>query len=309
MSSTTSFGKVAVLLGGTSAEREVSLKSGQAVCEALTQAGVEFDAIDAGDVAWINQLMQGDYSRVFNIVHGRGGEDGKVQGILETLSIPYTGSGVTASAVAMDKALTKHIWVGNGISTPEYVVVNEQHTAASIIDELGLPLIVKPAHEGSSIGMSKAESEQQLVEAIEKARELDGTVLVEKWVTGSEYTIAVLNGKALPVISMETDHSFYDYDAKYLANDTRYLLPCGLESDVEQSLQTMAVKAFNAIGCEGWGRVDAMRDQSTGKFYLLEVNTVPGMTDHSLVPMAANATGLDFKALVLEVLSKASLKG
>lgn len=307
MGATTSFGKVAVLLGGTSAERDVSLKSGGAVCEALTQAGVDFDAIDAVD-GWIERLIEGGYDRVFNIVHGRGGEDGKVQGVLESLAIPYTGSGVTASAVAMDKALTKHIWVGNGISTPQYLVV-EQQTASEIIALLGLPLIVKPAHEGSSIGMSKATTEQELVKAIETARELDGTVLVEQWITGSEYTIAILNGKPLPVIRLETDHSFYDYEAKYLVDDTRYLLPCGLNADAEAGLQDLALRAFNAVGCEGWGRVDAMRDETSGQFYLLEVNTVPGMTDHSLVPMAASATGLSFKDLVLEVLSKASLKG
>lgn len=308
MGSTTSFGKVAVLYGGSSAEREVSLKSGRAVCEALRQAGVDYDAIDAVD-DWIVRLVRGNYDRVFNALHGRGGEDGKVQGVLESLALPYTGSGVTASAIAMDKELTKHIWVGNGISTPEYMVVSEGVSASDIIEKLGLPVIVKPAHEGSSIGMSKAHSEAELVGAIEKARELDSSVLVEKWITGNEFTIAVLNGEALPVIKLETDHSFYDYDAKYLANDTRYLLPCGLEPADEQALQEMALTAFKAVGCEGWGRVDAMQDGATGKFYLLEVNTVPGMTDHSLVPMAANARGFDFKALVLEVLAKAALKG
>ncbi|GLQ33257.1 D-alanine--D-alanine ligase [Litoribrevibacter albus] len=308
MSSTTSFGKVAVLYGGTSAERDVSIKSGGAVCEALKSAGVEFDAIDAVD-GWMERLIQGNYDRVFNAVHGRGGEDGKVQGFLELLGLPYTGSGVTASAIAMDKELTKHIWVGNGISTPEYQVVTDDVSASQIIEKLGLPLIVKPAHEGSSIGMSKANSESELVEAITKAKALDSSVLVEKWVTGSEFTIAILNGEALPVIRLETDHSFYDYDAKYLANDTRYLLPCGLDSAQESALQSMALTAFKAVGCEGWGRVDAMQDGETGKFYLLEVNTVPGMTDHSLVPMAAKARGMDFPALVLEVLSEASLKG
>ncbi|MFC3153536.1 D-alanine--D-alanine ligase [Litoribrevibacter euphylliae] len=308
MGSTTSFGKVAVLYGGSSAERDVSLKSGGAVCEALKQAGVDFDAIDAVD-DWIVRLVQGNYDRVFNALHGRGGEDGKVQGVLESLGLPYTGSGVTASAIAMDKELTKHIWVGNGISTPEYMVVSENVSAAEIVSQLGLPVIVKPAHEGSSIGMSKAHSEAELVDAIEKAKALDSSVLVEKWITGNEYTIAILNGEALPVIKLETDHSFYDYDAKYLANDTRYLLPCGLEQAEEQALQDMALTAFKAVGCEGWGRVDAMQDAASGKFYLLEVNTVPGMTDHSLVPMAASARGMDFKALVLDVLAQAALKG
>jgi D-alanine-D-alanine ligase len=308
MDSTKAFGKVAVLYGGNSAERDVSLKSGRAVCHALEQAGVEFDAVDAID-GWMKTVISGNYDRVFNVIHGRGGEDGKVQGFLESLGVAYTGSGVTASAVAMDKALTKHIWVGNGISTPNYVVVSGNANIPAIIEQLGLPVIVKPAHEGSSIGMSKATTEQELVNAIETAKALDGVVLVEQWVTGSEYTIAILNGNALPVIRLETDHSFYDYDAKYFANDTQYHLPCGLSSEVETDLQALALKAFNAVGCSGWGRVDAMRDERDGKFYLLEVNTVPGMTDHSLVPMAAKATGLDFSALVLEVLSSAGLKG
>ncbi|GAA3909503.1 D-alanine--D-alanine ligase [Litoribacillus peritrichatus] len=308
MSVAESFGKVAVLFGGSSAEREVSLKSGHAVCEALSQANVDFEAIDAtGD--WMQRLMEGGFERVFNALHGRGGEDGKVQGFLECLGMPYTGSGVTASAVAMDKALTKHIWVGNGISTPKYEAVTDQTDVAGLSERLSLPLIVKPAHEGSSIGMSKVTSWEALKEAIEAARALDSVVLVEEWVTGSEYTIAVLNGKALPVIKLETDHSFYDYDAKYLSNDTKYLLPCELPQAEEDFLRELAVKATDALACKGWCRVDAMRDEATGEFYLLEVNTVPGMTDHSLVPMAAAATGMDFKALVLDVLSKASLKG
>ncbi len=303
-----SFGKVAVLYGGNSAERDVSLKSGGAVCDALSKSNVDFEAIDAtGD--WMSRLMAGRFDRVFNALHGRGGEDGKVQGFLECLGLPYTGSGVAASAVAMDKALTKHIWVGNGIPTPKYTVITEQTDISLLSETLSLPLIVKPAHEGSSIGMTKVTSWDELPSAIDKARSLDGDILVEQWVTGSEYTVAVLNGESLPVIKLETDHSFYDYDAKYLSDDTRYLLPCGLSEEEETGLRALALKAFNAIDCHGWGRVDVMRDDATGNFYLLEVNTVPGMTDHSLVPMAASAKGMDFRMLVLDVLSKASLKG
>ena len=301
-------GKVAVLYGGNSAEREVSLKSGNAICDALAEAGINFVAIDAKD-KWLSQLEQGLFDQVFNALHGRGGEDGKVQGVLECLGLPYTGSGVTASALAMDKALTKHIWMGCDIPTPAYEIINEESNPEQIVARLGLPLIVKPAHEGSSIGMSRVDRAEDLVAAIATARGLDGVVVVEQWVTGSEYTIAILNGKALPVIRLETDHSFYDYQAKYISNDTRYLLPCGLAESEERSLKHIALRAFEALGCEGWGRVDAMRDDQTGKFYLLEVNTVPGMTDHSLVPMAAKAVGLSFKELVLDILSHASLKG
>jgi D-alanine-D-alanine ligase len=308
MSQTDKFGKVAVLYGGQSAEREVSLKSGMAVFNALQDAGVDVAAIDAKD-NWIATLEQGQFDRVFNALHGRGGEDGKVQGLLECLELPYTGSGVTASAIAMDKALTKHIWVGEGISTPLYELADGSKTPEQIVERLGLPLIVKPAHEGSSIGMSRVDEVGQLAAAIETAHELDGTVVIEQWIQGSEFTVAILNGAALPVIRLETDHSFYDYQAKYISNDTRYLLPCGLSEAEESELQALAVKAFNAVDCQGWGRVDAMRDEATGKFYLLEVNTVPGMTDHSLVPMAAKATGLSFQQLVLEVLDKAALKG
>lgn len=308
MSQTDKFGKVAVLYGGQSAERDVSLKSGMAVFNALQDAGVDVIAIDAKD-NWIAALEQGQFDCVFNALHGRGGEDGKVQGLLECLGLPYTGSGVTASAIAMDKALTKHIWVGEGISTPMYELADGSKTPEQIVEKLGLPLIVKPAHEGSSIGMSRVDEVGQLASAIETAHELDGTVVIEQWIQGSEFTVAILNGEALPVIRLETDHSFYDYQAKYISNDTRYLLPCGLSEAEESELQALAVNAFNAVDCQGWGRVDAMRDEATGKFYLLEVNTVPGMTDHSLVPMAAQATGLSFQQLVLEVLDKAALKG
>ena len=241
-----SFGKVAVLYGGNSAERDVSLKSGGAVCDALSKSNVDFEAIDAtGD--WMSRLMAGRFDRVFNALHGRGGEDGKVQGFLECLGLPYTGSGVAASAVAMDKALTKHIWVGNGIPTPKYTVITEQTDISLLSETLSLPLIVKPAHEGSSIGMTKVTSWDELPSAIDKARSLDGDILVEQCVTGSEYTVAVLNGESLPVIKLETDHSFYDYDAKYLSDDTRYLLPCGLSEEEETGLRALALKAFLSL--------------------------------------------------------------
>ncbi|MBI6952427.1 D-alanine-D-alanine ligase [Pseudomonas sp. TE6288] len=295
------FGRVAVLYGGKSAEREVSLKSGKAVIEALTSAGVDVVAIDVGDDL-LNRLQSEKIDRAFIILHGRGGEDGSMQGLLECLGIPYTGSGILASALAMDKLRTKQVWQSLGIPTPRHAVLASEQDCVAASAELGFPLIVKPAHEGSSIGMAKVNSEQELVAAWKDAANYDSQVLVEQWIHGPEFTIAVLRGQVLPPIALGTPHVFYDYDAKYIANDTQYRIPCGLDSVKEQELIDLTARACDAVGIEGWGRLDVMQDEQ-GRFWLLEVNTAPGMTDHSLVPMAARAAGLDFQQLVLAILA------
>jgi len=296
------FGHVGVLMGGTAAEREVSLKSGRAVLEGLLRRGIDAVGIDVGGPEVLATLAEGGFDRVFIVLHGRGGEDGVIQGALETLGLPYTGSGVMGSAIGMDKLRTKLVWEGMGLPTPGFVLLREDadlETAA----ELGFPLMVKPAHEGSSIGMTKATSTESLRAAWNKAREFDSEVLAEHWITGAEYTVAVLGDEALPVITLETPHEFYDYDAKYFANDTRYLIPCGLDPEREAEIQLLAVQAFKAVGALGWGRVDLMVDEE-GLPWLIEVNTVPGMTDHSLVPMAAKARGIDFDELVWRILAQ-----
>ncbi|MBF8775258.1 D-alanine--D-alanine ligase [Pseudomonas fulva] len=296
------FGRVAVLYGGKSAEREVSLKSGAAVIGALTEAGVDVVAIDVGDDL-LARLQSEQIDRAFIILHGRGGEDGSMQGLLECLGIPYTGSGILASALAMDKLRTKQVWQSLGIPTPRHAVLASESDCLRASTELGFPLIVKPAHEGSSIGMAKVNSEQELVAAWRDAANYDSQVLVEQWIHGPEFTIAVLRGQVLPPIALGTPHVFYDYDAKYIANDTQYRIPCGLDSAKEQELIDLTARACDAIGIEGWGRLDVMQDEQ-GRFWLLEVNTAPGMTDHSLVPMAARAAGLDFQQLVLAILAE-----
>ena len=297
-------GRVAVLFGGRSAERAVSLKSGKAVLDALLAAGVDAYGIDAGnDLA--QQLISNRPDRVFIALHGRGGEDGSLQGLLECLQLPYTGSGVMASALGMDKLRTKLVWQSMGLPTPAYAVLRSEQDCSGIVESLGTPLIVKPIHEGSSIGMAKVDSLADLQQAWLSARQYDDVALVEQWITGAEFTVAILDGKALPAIRLRTPHSFYDYEAKYLTNDTQYICPCGLSPETEARLGEMCLQAFNAVGCKGWGRVDVMQDQS-GNFYLLEANTVPGMTDHSLVPMAASAAGMTFTDLVLAILSSAS---
>jgi D-alanine-D-alanine ligase len=296
------FGRVAVLFGGTSAEREVSLVSGQAVLSALQQAGVNAEAFDPA-TRNISEIKA--YDRAFIVLHGRGGEDGTMQGALELLGVPYTGSGVLASALGMDKTRTKQLWLGCGLPTPPYARLNANTDFAQVVADLGLPLMVKPAREGSSIGMRKVETLEDLQPAYAFAAQYDSEIIAEKWVTGKEYTIVLLGEKALPVIRLQPhqSHGFYDFDAKYKANDTQYLCPCGLSVEDEQALQTLALQAFDKVGAKGWGRIDAMRDEQ-GNFWLLEVNTVPGMTDHSLVPMAARAAGLSFQQLVLSILSQ-----
>ncbi len=295
------FGRVAVLFGGKSAEREVSLKSGNAVLSALQAGGVDAFGIDVGD-DFLQRLNSEKIDRAFIVLHGRGGEDGSMQGLLECAGIPYTGSGILASALAMDKLRTKQVWHSLGLPTPRHAVLTSQADCESAAAELGFPLIVKPAHEGSSIGMAKVESVEALIAAWQDAARYDSQVLVEQWIAGPEYTIAVLRGEVLPPIGLGTPHSFYDYDAKYLANDTQYRIPCGLSAEKEAELKVLTARACEAVGTQGWARADVMQDAS-GHFWLLEVNTVPGMTDHSLVPMAARAAGLDFQQLVLAILA------
>lgn len=294
------FGRVAVLYGGRSAEREISLKSGAAVLEALQAAGVDAFGIDAGNDL-LQRLGSERIDRAFIVLHGRGGEDGSMQGLLECAGIPYTGSGILASALAMDKLRTKQVWQSLGLPTPRHAVLASEADCRAAAEQLGFPLIVKPAHEGSSIGMAKVGGIAELIAAWRAASAYDSQVLVEQWIQGPEFTVAILRGEVLPPIGLGTPHSFYDYDAKYLASDTQYRIPCGLDADREQELKTLCAKACEAVGIRGWARVDVMQD-AEGAFWLLEVNTVPGMTDHSLVPMAARAAGLDFQQLVLAIL-------
>jgi D-alanine-D-alanine ligase len=294
------FGRVAVLMGGSAAERPVSLKSGAAVYEALKRRGVDAVAIDVTGSP-IEALAGQKFDRVFNIIHGRGGEDGVLQGVLEVLGIPYTGSGVMASALTMDKLRTKLCWQGYGLVTPKWCLLISANDVDGCIEKLGFPVIVKPAQEGSSIGMSKANDRDELVKALQVAAEYGCDVYAESWVVGKEYTIALLNGEALPVIRLETPNVFYDYEAKYNATTTRYHCPCGLSDSQEQQLRQLAVKAGEVVGVEGWARVDVFIDES-GLSQLIEINTVPGMTDHSLVPMAAKQAGIGFDELVWRIL-------
>lgn len=293
-------GRVAVIMGGNSAEREVSLKSGRAVLDALLAAGVDAFGIDAAQDL-IGQLQAGAITQVFNILHGRGGEDGKLQGLLDFMGIPYTGSRVLGSALAMDKIRTKHIWLQIGLPTPNFTVLNASSDWDEVLARLG-KAVVKPVREGSSIGISIVETGDDMRSAYERACVFDSEVMAEQYVDGTEFTVAIVDGVALPVIEFHTPHKFYDYDAKYIANDTQYLCPAPLDEETTRYLQDLSLQAFNAVGCEGWGRVDIMRDQQ-GRFCLLEVNTVPGMTDHSLVPMAATAHGLSFTELLLQILA------
>ena len=297
------FGKVAVLLGGRSAEREVSLRSGSMVLNALRSRGVDAHAFDPQqrDLA---ALIAEKFDRVFIALHGRYGEDGTIQGALELLGIPYTGSGVLASALAMDKWRTKLVWQAAGIPTPRYELLTAASDLGGVVARLGLPLMVKPANEGSSIGMSKVRAASGLDEAYALAANYDSVVLAEQFIQGIELTAAVLGGAALPLIRLETPREFYDYEAKYVTNDTRYIIPCGLSAGAESALQQQVLAAFAAIGCRAWGRVDLMLD-AAGKPWFIEVNTSPGMTDHSLVPMAARHAGLAFEDLVLRILELA----
>ncbi|WP_353140914.1 D-alanine--D-alanine ligase [Acinetobacter pragensis] len=302
MSNASKFGKVAVLLGGKSAEREVSLDSGKAVLEALVRSGVNAEGFDPQERS-VTELV--GYDRAFIVLHGRGGEDGQIQGVLEWLNIPYTGTGVQGSAIGMDKVKTKQIWQGSELPTAPYRIIAKDTNLDDVIASLGLPLIIKPVHEGSSVGMSKVEKAEDLAGAVEKATLHDAVVMAEKWITGREYTISFLNGQPLPVIRLQppADVAFYDYETKYNRNDVEYGIPCGLAADVEKQLQALCLRAFQAVGASGWGRIDAMQDEN-GDFWLLEVNTVPGMTSHSLVPKAAKTVGLDFDQLCVAILEQ-----
>ena len=297
------FGKVAVLMGGWSAERTISLNSGQAVLDALLRGGVDAHGIDVQRETVLTELEQGQFARAFVILHGPGGEDGVMQGALEVLGLPYTGSGVMASALAMDKLRSKQLLEGAGIPTPPYLALDENFDPDYVVATVGLPLMVKPALEGSSIGMSKVDEIEELSAARQKAAHFKGKVLAECWIEGREYTVAILGNTPLPAICLETPRDFYDYEAKYQANDTRYLCPCGLPAEEEHRLQRLALAAFQALGAEGWGRVDIMCTQD-GTPFVIELNTVPGMTDHSLVPMAAKAAGINFDQLVLRILAQ-----
>lgn len=294
------FGRVAVLLGGDSSEREISLLTGNAVIEALRRRGVDAEGFDPRDRSLL-ELLERRVTRVWIALHGPGGEDGTVQGALEYLGVPYTGSGVMGSAIGMDKLRTKRLARAIGVATPDELALSGPRDFELAIERLKLPLIVKPAAQGSSVGIAKVERAEDLPAAYAAARAVDRHVFAEAWVAGGEYTVALLNGEALPSIRIETPRTFYDYEAKYLREDTRYLCPSGLSGPAERHLGSLALAAFEAAGAEGWGRADFMLD-GAGRPLLIEINTVPGMTSHSLVPMAARAAGIDFDELVWRVL-------
>ena len=297
--------KVALLMGGWSAEREISLKSGGAVLSALQRSGIDVEAIDV-DRNIVNRLRGGDFQRAFNMLHGRDGEDGTVQALLELLEIPYTGSGVAACAIAMDKMRSKMLWQAARLPTPKAQMAYSESDCESILDTCQLPFAVKPVLEGSSVGITKVKTAEQLSPAWHDAQRY-GEVMVEEWIEGKEYTVAVLDGEPLPSIRLQPAREFYDYVAKYDDDNTQYHCPSGLSVEQEQEIQQLCIEAFSALGCSGWGRVDLMLDDNSEP-WLIEVNTVPGMTDHSLVPMAAKAAGIEFDELVLRILAGASLK-
>ena len=295
------YGKVVVLMGGCSAEREISLRSGTAVLQALQVAGIDAHGVDAADEQLHDTLVKGGFSRAFIALHGRGGEDGVIQGLLESTGLPYTGSGVLGSALGMDKLRTKQVWQSAGLPSPGFTVLSSAADVVRVQDRLQYPVIVKPSHEGSSIGITKVDAADGLMTAWRLASQYDECVLAEQWVAGMEYTAGILGDEVLPLIGLETPNTFYDYAAKYEVDTTRYLIPCGLPAAQETELQAMSLAAFAAVGAAGWGRVDFMLD-TDGQPWLIEVNTVPGLTDHSLVPMAASAAGIDFGDLVCRIL-------
>lgn len=299
--------KVAVLFGGTSAEREVSLKSGNAVLKALVAKGVDAHAIDTKYYS-IMQLKNDGFTKAFIALHGRGGEDGVTQAILTYQNIPYTGSDVLSSALTMDKLKTKQIWQACNLPIANYIMVDKNHaySISEIVNQLGLPLFVKPSHEGSSVGMSRVNETKELQQALEHAFQYDNSVMVESFLAGAEYTVAIVGDEVLPSIRIKPSTSFYDYNAKYLSDETQYFCPSGLDEEQEAALRSLALKAYQAVGCRGWGRVDVMFDD-IGNPYLLEVNTAPGMTNHSLVPMAAKQYGWSFDDLVYRILSLANV--
>jgi len=308
------FGKVAVLLGGRSAERDISLMSGRGVLEALRSRGVDAHAFDPAERE-LGELRHEKFERCFIALHGRFGEDGTVQGALELMGLPYTGSGVMASSISIDKVTTKRIWLADGLPTPKYVLLRrgafERKQVLAAPDDLGLPLIVKPAREGSSIGVVKVEGYSGMVGAVEQAAQLDADVLCEQFIRGDEVTCPVMgsgdSARALPVIRIVAPEGNYDYQNKYFTDTTQYLVPCGLPDGEEEAIQALVLQAYRVLGCRGWGRLDVMIDAKTRKPYLLEINTSPGMTSHSLVPMSARAAGISYEDLCLEVLRTASL--
>ena len=297
-------GKVAVLYGGNSSERDVSLISGQAVFDALQQQNVAAELVDTKTPGWWLRFSSngstGEFPHAFIALHGPGGEDGTVQGLLETLGVTYTGSGVMASALAMDKLRTKQLWSAVGLPTPEFELLSPHSDFAELVARWGT-VVVKPAFEGSSIGMAKVSSAAELEIAYNNAKKFGDVVLAERCIRGPEYTVGILGDSALPSIRLETDNVFYDYEAKYISNETRYFCPSGLTAEKEQQLRDLALVAFKQLGCYGWARADVMADEN-GNFFLLEINTSPGMTSHSLVPMAAQVAGLNFQQLVREIL-------
>jgi D-alanine-D-alanine ligase len=295
------FGKTAVLLGGDSSEREISLLSGNAVLAALKRRGVDAHAFDPLDRP-LHELRSEGFDRVWIALHGPGGEDGAMQGALEWLGVPYTGSGVLASALTMDKLKTKRVVVGAGYAAPEYAVLSSPADLQAALKRIGLPMMVKPASQGSSVGMTKVKAAEELPRAYAEARAIEPIVFAEAFVTGDEYTVSILHGEGLPSIRILPATEFYDYQAKYFRNDTQYFCPSGLTQEDEAELQAAALATFRVTDCHGWGRVDFMRDRATNQFYFIEINTTPGMTDHSLVPMAARQAGIDFEELVWRVL-------
>ena len=308
------FGKVAVLLGGQSAEREVSLMSGRGVLQALHSRGVDAQAFDPSERE-LGELKRQQFSRCFIALHGRFGEDGTVQGALELMGIPYTGSGVMASSIAIDKVMTKRVWLAEGLPTPKYILLRrgafDRKQVVAVPDELGLPVIVKPAREGSSIGVVKVAGYSGMTDAVDQAAQLDADVLCEQFIEGDEVTCPVLGSgdgaRALPVIRIVAPEGNYDYQNKYFTDDTQYVVPCGLPVGEEEAIQAIVLKAYRVLNCRGWGRVDVMIDGKTRKPYLLEINTSPGMTGHSLVPMSARAAGISYEDLCVELLRTASL--
>jgi D-alanine-D-alanine ligase len=307
VASSAEFGKVAVLLGGDSSEREISLLSGNAVLKALQRRGVNAEGFDPGERA-VQSLVGEGFDRAWVALHGPGGEDGLMQGALEWLGIPYTGSGVLASALTMDKLKTKRVVVGAGLTAPPYAVLASAADLPRALDEIGLPLMVKPASQGSSVGITKVKSAAELPRAYEEARAIDPIVFAERFIAGDELTVGVLGERTLPSIRIQPATEFYDYEAKYLRNDTQYHCPSGLDERAEAELQAAALATFRITDCSGWGRVDFMRERATAKFYFIEINTTPGMTDHSLVPMAARQAGIDFDELVWRVLESSFLR-
>jgi D-alanine-D-alanine ligase len=301
------FGKTAVLLGGDSSEREISLISGNAVLAALQRRGVDAHAFDPQERP-IAELQSGGFARAFIILHGPGGEDGAMQGALEWLGIPYTGSGVLASALTMDKLKTKRVVVGAGYAAPDYAVLSSTKDLPGALERIGLPMMVKPASQGSSVGITKVKSAAELTTAYAEARAVDPIVFAEAFINGDEFTVGVLKDSALPSIRIQPTTEFYDYEAKYVRNDTQYHCPSGIDAAAEAELQAAALAAFRVTDCAGWGRVDFMRDRDSDKFFFIEINTTPGMTDHSLVPKAARQSGIDFEELVWRILETSALR-